>query len=158
MGRPSKSNSGDLWEWQAPVALLAIGLVVILVEAFLAGGSEGATGSVLGIIIGLVVEVPITIVAMYVVAGFLSISFGILKTAILKLAVMIVFTAAIMLAGRALGLTGLAWLLALGVYFFLFSNFFDLDARETLLSVFLISVIRFVIGLFLGAILGGLLV
>ena len=149
-------KSEPVWETKAPLALFGIGLLILLIAAFALEGPTGTAGALIGLTIILAIYLPLTVAAMYIVAGIIGVSFGILKTAILKLAAITLFTAAINQIGDWLGFPISAWFVAVGVSFFLFSNFFDLDARDTVYSVILISVIRFCLGMLVAALVAAL--
>lgn len=140
-------KSEPIWEKKAPLILFGIGLLILLIAAFAVGGPRGTAGALIALAIILALYLPLTVAAMYIVAGILGVSFGILKTAILKLAAITLFTAAIDQVGAWVGLPVTGFLVAVAASFFLFSYFFDLDARDTILSVILISVLRWCLGL-----------
>jgi hypothetical protein len=102
----------------------------------------------------LLIYVPLTVAAMYLAASLLGVSYGILKTAMLKLAAIALFTGSLHLVGDWLGYPISSWLVAALVSLYLFSNCFDLDIRETVLSVIAISVIRFVLLLGIAVLVG----
>jgi hypothetical protein len=150
------SDSGALWEWQIPLALLIVGFVTVAVGAFSADGPGGTAGAMVGVVLYLVLDVPLTIAAMYVVASFLGISFGFLNTAILKLAGITLFTLGLNVIGDAVGFPILGGLLAVIATYFLFSYCFYLEVMETILAVVSISVVLRVLTLMVAAIVGAI--
>jgi hypothetical protein len=102
----------------------------------------------------LFVQVPITIVGMYILGGVLGIGYGLLKSAILKLAAIMMVVASISLVGLALGYPGIAQLIFCPLASWtLFSVLFDLDARDTIAS----GIGLWVLSLALNAVLGFIL-
>ena len=152
MLRGPDRKSEPVWEKKAPLILFSIGLLILLIAAFAVGGPLGTAGALIALAFILALYLPLTVAAMYIVAGILGVSFGILKTAILKLAAITLFTAAIDQVGAWIGFPVTGLLASVIVSFFLFSNFFDLDARDTILSVILISIIRYCLSLLVAAI------
>jgi hypothetical protein len=144
-----------VWEWKAPLVLLGIGLVGSLIVLFV---KDGLLVALVGVVLHVVLSVPLTIGAMYLVARLIGVSFGFLNTAVLKLAAISLFSLALNLLFDWMGVWYVGWIVAGIASLFLFSKFFELDARETVLSVVLILVIRFVLGMFIGLIIGGLMV
>jgi len=135
------------WEWQIPLALLVVGLIALLIGASLVGGPRGTAGALLDIVVYLVIYVPLTIAAMYLTAYIFGLAFGFLKTAVIKLAAISVFTEAVDKLGDWLGHPFVGWIAAVLVTYYLFSYCFDLDFRETVLAVIVISIIRFCLGI-----------
>jgi hypothetical protein len=155
--RDQSSNADALWEWQVPLALLIVGFVTLVIGVLAAPGDLKTAGALVGIVLYLVLYVPLTVAAMYIVASFLGVSFGFLNTALLKLAGITLFTLSLNEIGNWLGIPILGWLVALIATYFLFSYCFYLDAMETIKSVVLISAIRYVLGLMIAAILAGIM-
>jgi hypothetical protein len=157
MGRDNHSAPASLWEWQAPLGLLLVGLAMIAGAAYSAAGTSALVHALVHVGVILLVFVPFTILAMIPVAALLKISFGILKTAILKLAAITTFTTALQMLGALWGFYFFGLFLAVVVSYFLFSKFFDLDARATVLAVILIAVIRILAWMLVASLLAALL-
>jgi hypothetical protein len=153
--RAEPSYPASPWEWKIPLALFVIGVIVLVAGAALLD-SASPSATVLGIALLLVVNVPLTIAAMYLAANWLGLAFGYLHTAILKLAAISVFTTSLDQLGSWLGQPLLGWLAAIAISFYLFSYFFDLDFNETLLAVVAITAIQWVLLLIAGLFLGRL--
>jgi hypothetical protein len=142
-------------EFQAPLILFSVGFVVLLGTTIAMTGGSGIVWAVLFMLAVLFVQVPMTIVGMYILGGVLGIGYGLLKSAILKLAAIMMVVASISLAGLALGFPGLAqFILCPLASWTLFSILFDLDARDTIAS----GIGLWVLGLVLNAALGIILV
>jgi hypothetical protein len=147
MGRRDPPLPASVWEWKVPLALLLVGLTVLALGTTTAEASSGLAATLLGMAMILVLHVALTIGAMYLTARLLGVSFGLLKTAVLKLAAITVFTLSLNQVGDWLGQPLLGWLVAVAVSLYLFSYCFDLDFLETLLAVVVITVIRFALGI-----------
>jgi hypothetical protein len=143
----ASASAASRWEWKVPLAVFLVGLSALVAAAFTIGGFTDAARATVYLALVLLISVPLTIAAMYIVAGLLGVSFGLLKTAVLKLAAIAVFSTAVNVLANGAGHPLLGWLGSVAVTFYLFSQFFDLDLLETFLSVVLISVLRFVLAL-----------
>jgi hypothetical protein len=120
---------------------------VLVTGAFLAEEPTGPAGTWPGLALVLAVYVPLTVAAMYPTAALLGMSFGFLKTAILKLAAITVFTLSLNQVADWWGYPVVGWIVAVAVSLYLFSYAFDLDFVETLLAAAAISIIRFALGM-----------
>ena len=122
-------------EFRVPMILLLIGRLTVLASAFKIGG--GAMAASAGILVALVllVELPITIGGMYLLAAQLGISYGLLRPAILKLAAITMLAAGSELAGAALGYGIVGELVIIPFLCYLFGYLFALDIWETLISI-----------------------
>jgi hypothetical protein len=129
------STQDDPREYKIPIILLVIGLICLFVSAFVLEGAAEAVGSVLGAFIILLVQIPLTILAMYILASLLGISYGNLFTAILKLAAISIFVEGLAFAGTLLGFPIMSRLILIMVMWALFSWLFDLDFWETFYSI-----------------------
>jgi hypothetical protein len=138
------------WEFRIPVILLAVGSVALLGSAIasVAGGLSAlkvqsdwvmttylAATMVFGFVLLVLVEVAVTIAMMYVLAAVLGISYGLLGSAVLKLAAINVFLPALWLMGTYAGHPILTSFALVPLSWYLFSSLFDLDYWETLVSV-----------------------
>lgn len=154
MLRQDKQNPESAWEVKIPLLLLIIGMVILIAGSFLFTDLVETLYVLASIALILLLYVPLTIAAMYIVAVLLDISYGFLKTALLKLASITIFSVSLNHLGEWFGVWILGWLFALAATYYLFSSFFDLDIHDTVYSVIGISVIRFFLGLLVAGILG----
>jgi len=129
-------DSGDsAREFRVPGILLVIGLTAFLASAFKIGGGAGAVSAGILVALVLLVELPITIAGMYLLAALLGISYGLLRSAILKLAAITMLAAGSELAGIAFGYPLLGDLVIIPFLCYLFGFLFALDIWETLISI-----------------------
>lgn len=139
----------DWRELRAPLALLAIGLLVPGVVAFVQGGASGWLTTMIAYEVALLITVILGIVALFVAAALFSLSFGDARSAAIKLAAVFSFPGAIaMLVPLPLLALGVALVLYVGLLAWLF----ELDFREAAISIVVIMVVRFV-----GALVAGVL-
>ena len=122
-------------EFRVPVILLVIGFTALLASAFVIGGGAGAFSAGIQLALVLLVELPITIAGMYLLAALLGISYGLLRSAILKLAAITMLGAGSSLAGVASGYPLMGELVIIPLLCYLFGLLFALDIWETLISI-----------------------
>ena len=89
-------------ERRIPLILIAVGLVLYAVAAFIYAGTRGVLPVLLIVIVGGFIQTVLLIAAAYLVATFFSVSFGDFRSAILKF------------AGAALASGGLGAVIPLG--------------------------------------------
>ena len=142
------SNPQSAWEWKAPLGLLTFGIVVLATRYSKLDLADGVPAWILLPLVVLV-HVPIAIGAMYFAAAMLDVSFGYLRTAILKLASIAVLNLAIAEMGNQLEAPPLGLMLALPVSYVLFKKMFDLDPWEAISSVAVILGVRYLIAIVL---------
>jgi hypothetical protein len=137
-------------EYQVPLILFSIGFVALLGSAIALTGWSGVVWAVFFILAVLFVQVPITIVGMYILGAVLGIGYGLLKSAVLKLAAIEMVVASILVTGVVVGYPAVALLILSPLASWaLFSVLFDLDARDTIAS----GIGLWVLGVALNAIL-----
>jgi hypothetical protein len=131
------------WELWTPVIILAVGFLALLASAIVLVQGMGALGAgvrfvlvVLAFVLVVLVQVPITLAMVYVLAAFLGISFGLLRSALLKLAAINIFFLGFSLVGEVCGHPILAQVALIPICWYLFGSLFDLDIWETLASMF----------------------
>jgi hypothetical protein len=122
-------------EFRRPLFILAVGLVALLASAITIGGGVGALEAGLLFAFVCLVQVPITIAVMYLLAAVLGISYGLLRSALLKLAAITIFVIGFSLVGEVCGYPILAQMALLPLSWYLFGSFFELDVWETLVSM-----------------------
>jgi hypothetical protein len=139
------------WELKIPVALLIFGLLILLIHGLVSAGISGGAGVLINIGLLLVVYLPLTIIAMFIAAPILDLSFGELRPAILKIAGLYIFTAAVQDVGGAMGHPILGGIIALGLSLFLYSKAFSFTAMETIEAVIVVAVVRGLISWAIGS-------
>jgi hypothetical protein len=152
--RPTEPGPTRL-EWKAPLALFLLGLAVILGAAFLLSGPREVAVVLGEIAIRIGVSLPVTVAALFLVAALAGITFGVLTSAIVKLASIDVFFYALFLVGILLGHPLAGLLVATVLCWYLFSLFFDLDLWETVVSIVLLALIQYGLYLLLAVLLRG---
>jgi len=124
-------GSTGFWEWQAPLAALLIGVVALAALFATALGVFDLRVTLILFAIILLLYLPITVGLMFPVAYLLSVSFGFIHTAILKIAAIVLLSLAIDWWARYYDHPLVGWIFSVLLTLALFSYFFDLDARET---------------------------
>ena len=135
------------WDLKIPLGLLMFGLLVLVIHGFATSGAKGGGSVLLGIGILLLVYLPLTIIAMFIAAPILDISFGEFWPAVLKIAGLFIFTSALQDVGSTVGHPVLGWIVGLAASLFLYSKAFGLTAWETIEAVFVVAVVRELLGL-----------
>lgn len=129
-----------------PAVLLGIALAVFVGYGFYAAGAAGAGVVLMAVGVQLVIGVLLAIIACFITAKVMGISFGPLGSASLKLAAIFTFPAAVSLFIPVVG-----WLAALILYFALLAWLFDLEAFEAVVCAVVIWVVRMLAVLVAGA-------
>ena len=143
------TTTTDPMEVKVPILLLSIGLVIIVAYGFIKGGPSGGALIIGSALIQLAIGVPLAILACFIAARIADIHFGLLHTAVLKLASAFLFPSAVALV-IPIGIIG--WLVSLLLYWMMLEKFFDLDPTELAVCIIAIFIVR------LGAVLlGGLI-
>jgi hypothetical protein len=152
--RQDQDGRESLLEFRVPAILFAVGFVAFLASAFALSGGAGALkfGVSLGLV--LLVQIPVTIAGMYLLAVVLGISYGLLSSAILKLAAIAMCVAGLSMAGDALGHPILGRLALVPIFWYMFSLLFDLDAWETLMSLMGFCLLGTVLGQLMDRLVG----
>ena len=83
---PEEADTVDPMEVRIPGACLVVGLVLLLVYGFVKGGASGAGDILAAVAIELLLGVPLGVLACFIAAKVLGTDFGLLRTAIVKLA------------------------------------------------------------------------
>jgi hypothetical protein len=129
------------------LGLLVIGFVILAVFGITQAGAIAAV-LLLGIyLVYAVVSVVLGVAAAFATAYLMGASFGLVTSAILKLAGIIVFTSAIAVAVPYGGLLGLV------AYILLLMWMFELEIMELVVFTIVLWIMRFVVGLLLVAII-----
>jgi hypothetical protein len=151
--RDERPEDVSPWEWKVPLGLLVVGLLTLLIHGLAGSGAEGGKGVLIGVGVLLVVYLPLTIAAMFIAAPLLDISFGELGPAVLKIAGLYVFTAALADVVGTVAHPVAGVLLALVVSLVLYSKAFGLTAVETVKAVFVVAVVRGLLGFAIGSLI-----
>lgn len=136
-------------EIKAPLTILGVSLLAFAIGGFSIGGAEGAGHTLAAVAISLVFNIVLGVVALYIAAAVLQINYGNLGTAVLKLAAIFSAPAA---AGLLIPIEIVALIVSVVVYWALLAWLFALDARELIISVVILFVVR-LIGGFLAAVI-----
>lgn len=129
----------DAKEVTIPTVLLLIAVGGFAAAGYYRGGAEGVGITLLANGLYLLIGVSLGIVACFVTASLLSIAFGPIGRASLKLAATFAFPAAVSLFIPYVG-----WLVSLILYLMLLGWFFELEPGELAICAFVIFVVRFV--------------
>ncbi len=132
---PERSDPLPPREFKIPVILLGVGLVILVISTLALGGAAEAFSTLISAIALLLIQIPLTILALYILASLLGITYGNLWSAILKLAAITIFVEALAFTGSLLGYPIISRVALLPVAWFLFSFLFDLDFTETFYSI-----------------------
>jgi hypothetical protein len=143
----------SLWDLKIPLGLLIFGLLVLVIHGFATAGVKGGGGVFLDIGILLVVYLPLTILAMFIAAPLLDVTFGEFGPAVLKIAGLFMFTAGLLDVGSTVGHPVLGWIVAYGASLFLYSKVFSLTAMETIGAVLVVAVVRGLLTLAIGSLI-----
>ncbi|HZZ42882.1 MAG TPA: hypothetical protein VFE58_08080 [Tepidisphaeraceae bacterium] len=146
---PSATDIDNLKDFQIPLALLCLGLVIQPAADWLIQRHTLASAqlSLLEVFLGLALSTAIMIPAMFLIARFRAINFGPLPTAILKWAAISVApgaaTSLLLIFLRFIPFGSLAAFLAgFCLYFALIGVFFDLDQSDTWYCVMVTFIIK----------------
>jgi hypothetical protein len=142
-------------EYHVPLILFSLGLIGVIGAAIALAGADGIKWAATYVGALLLLQVPLTIVGMYVVGAVFGISYGLLKSAVLKLAAIQMVVAAITLGGLAMGHPFIALLILAPIASWgLFAVLFDLDGQDLVYSAIGLWALGWIFRLLLDAILG----
>jgi hypothetical protein len=138
------------WDDKIPLGLLFFGLLILVIHGLATAGAKGGGMVLLGTGVLLVIYLPVTILGIYIASLVLDISFGEFWPAVLKIAGIYVFAAAIQDVGGTvvhpllgLALSGLAML-------FLYGKAFRLSFGEAIATVLAVAVVRVILQFAIG--------
>lgn len=147
----------DLW---LPLDLIVLGVVVSFIEQFYFTGNAatGVAAAAVHVGVNLALILPMLLVAMVIAVKLLDVAFGPLGQALFKLAAVVLGPAAIgsIIAFLIGGLMGqfVGGFASFCIYWGLISVLFDLDGMESFYLIIIISVLNYIVTLFvLGMIL-----
>jgi hypothetical protein len=146
---PQRKTAGPgMSEFAGPLALLVIGLLIYGIAAFVKAGTTSAFVLMGVIFLMAAIETVLGIVAAFITASVMSTSFGELRTAVLKLAAILVFSSAIAFVVPYFG-----GIISLAIYAALLMGLFGLELIEAIVF----SVIFWLIRMGVVVLLAGLL-
>lgn len=162
----SAEDASDPAEVLVPVILIVLGLILNLGISVLLKPEFLALGSWVGLRMALIgASTVVTIVALFVAAAALDLSYGHLHTAILKVAAIVLTQAWVgdicaRIPFSLFGFSPVEWIIAFGTTFTLFKFFFDLDDMEVLASMCVVrlvhvAMISFAFAALFGAVMSG---
>jgi len=147
---PQRKAAGlELSEFAGPMALLVIGLLIYGIAAFVKAGTTSAFVLMGVIFLMAAIETVLGIIAAFITASVMSTSFGELRTAVLKLAAILVFSGAM---GFIIP-TYFGALVALVLYIGLLRMMFGLEQIEAIVFAVIFWVIRMGVILLLAGLL-----
>jgi hypothetical protein len=135
-------------DYKIPAALIAIGICIELTSALLLGGPHALTRILVTLPLTLLVQIAIGIAACLITSKIMGTAFGYAGSAILKLAAVFLFPAAV-----AAYIPVIGWIVSLLLYWGLLEWLFELDVIESLVFVFVIWATSAVAALLITAIL-----
>ncbi len=145
------------WDVKIPVGLLIFGLLILVIHGLATAGAKGGGMILLGTGVLLVIYVPLTILAMFLASPVLDISFGEFWPAVLKIAGIYVFAAAIQDVGSTVVHPLLGWALAGLAMLFLYGKAFRLSFGEAFAAVLVVGLVRGILQFAIGVLLARLL-
>jgi hypothetical protein len=144
-GQAARDQALKEFEWIWPLILLAAGVVLTFVGGFGAAGPIGAFQTLLVMVLGLLVTIPVTIIALMGIGMLVGIEYGRLGPAILKIAAIAFIVNGIYFVGEWMKLpVFIVFPIGCAVSFALFMTQFDLDTWETNASVGAVNVMTFI--------------
>jgi hypothetical protein len=151
-----KDEVGDnnLVEYYIPSGLIVFGLIVAMVQTMHFTSNPVAFGAAMGtVMVTTIVDLVLMLVACLIAAKVLDASFGSPGSAVLKLAGISLAPEAVASTIEYLTPAGygwiVGWIVAILLYYALFSYLFDLDGGEVIVLVLIIRGVKFFIGGFI---------
>jgi hypothetical protein len=151
-----ETDQDSLWDDKIPLGLLFFGLLILVIHALATAGAMGGVMVLLGTGIVLVIYVPVTILGLFFAAWELDISFGDFWPAVLKIAGICVFAAAVQDVGGTVVHPLLGWALAGLTMLFLYGKAFRLSFGEAFASVLVVAVVREIVQFAIGTLVARL--
>lgn len=130
-----------LWEWKIPLFLFLAGLAGVLAWALNHEG-QGLVYALCFVALIFLFYIPGIILAMYLTASILKVSFGLLGPALLKMGGLVLCSLALNLYAADQGWILLGWLGGLVLTYLVFSRAFDFEFTDTFLALALITFFR----------------
>ncbi len=127
----------DAKEYKIPAGMLVVGLGLLLLRAGLGAGEDPFWAEALYILLGLAVSVAIAVPVCFLAASLLGVSFGLLSSAVLKLAGIFAVTSAIRAFVPFFG-----GIISLAVYLSLLVLLFELEWFEALVYAILLWLVN----------------
>jgi hypothetical protein len=133
--RDETIETTSAWEVKVPLGLLILGLAILVIHGLAMQGATGGAAMLLGIGLLLLIYLPVTIAAMFIAAPLVDVTFGEFGPAIVKIAVIYVFTFAIQDVAATMAHPVLGWVPGLGASLALFSKAFELTIGEAVIRL-----------------------
>jgi hypothetical protein len=156
LSQVDETDQESRWDDKIPVGLLFFGLLMLVIHGLATAGATGGLMVLLGTGVLLVIYLPLTILGLFVASLVLDISFGEFWAAVLKIAGIYVFAAAIQDVGGTVvhpllgvALAGLAML-------YLYGKAFRLSFGEAIATVLVVAVVRVTLQFAIGALVARL--
>jgi hypothetical protein len=143
----------DASEFKIPLILLLSGLAIIAAYGLVMAGPQGAMAFITGQMVTLMIMIPLGIVACFLTAKLMGISFGLIRTACVKLAAIFTLPSAIALL---IPWTPVAWLASVILYLGLLTWLFELDGWEPVVCAVVIWLVRLAALVLAGIVLSGM--
>src|SRR5437762_13043630 len=146
-----------------PMLMIVVGLAARIGRAVFVASGHSVGAGVGMVICEMILSVATMMLGCALAAQFLSVNFGRIDRAALKLAGIAVCSAAIGTwiasggnrGGLAIDATIVAWHLVFVLYWLFFYMLFDLDLQETMMSVVIVAVIQLAASMGIAKLLGG---
>jgi hypothetical protein len=135
---------GETPEWVVPAVLLAVGLMLSVGGMAVSEGRDGFVAGLAFVAVRLLVTVPFSVIALFITAPILGVSFGPFTIAVLKLAAINVFTLGIAMTFQFGGIPAfMTYSLVAPIGWGLFKWMFQLEFSETMIVLVLTGLIQF---------------
>ena len=121
--------------------LVGIGVAIFVVYGFVHAGAEGAATVFTALSVNLTIGVVLGVIACFITAKLMDISFGSLNSAMFKLAAIFLFPTAV---SMLFPWVAVAWLVSFVLYFGLLTWLFELEGSEPIVCAVVIWVVRVV--------------
>lgn len=154
-GREDEVGDGRFINLWLPLVLIVLGVGVRFIEQiyFTGNATAGFVAAATYVGIDLVLTIPLLLVAMILAVKILDVAFGPLGQALFKMVAVVLGPAAIgaIIAYLIGGLMGefAGWFVSFCAYWVLLSVLFDLEGLEALYLIVIISLLQYVVTLFL---------
>lgn len=137
----------EAFELKVSTILVVTGVGIFMGSALLHAGAQGAMATLLVVNIIMAVNLVLGLIACMITAKLLSVSFGDLRTAIVKLAAIFIFPSAVAFLVPSVPL---AWITSMVLYLSLIALFFEVEGWEIVIFAVVVAIVRFVAALVVG--------
>ena len=156
LAQVDETDQESPWDDKIPVGLLFFGLLILVIHGLATAGAKGGVMVLLGTGVLLVIYLPLTLLGVVVASLVLDISFGEFWPAVLKIAGIYVFAAAIQDVGGTIVHPLLGGALAGLAMLFLYGKAFRLSGGEAIATVLVVALVRVILQFAIGALLARL--